>query len=158
YQVTKLYMMKRDGSEPHMLTVSFDRDVQQPRWAPDGKSVYFLSDDHGDTGFYSSSLDGVVKKVAGNMASSLSSYAGGAYFTLAKNGNFATTYGRTDLPGDIAVGSIANPALKTITAVNEGLLAGRELGKVEEINWESSKDKRPLQGWIIKPPNFDPSK
>jgi dipeptidyl aminopeptidase/acylaminoacyl peptidase len=158
YQVTKLYVMHRDGSEPRMVTVSFDRDVQQPHWAPDGKSVYFTSDDHGDTAFYSSSLDGSVKKLAGSMASSLSSYAGGAAFSIAKNGNFAATYGRTDLPGDIAVGTLANPSFRQITSVNEGFFAGREIGKVEEINWESSKDHRPVQGWIVKPPDFDASK
>jgi len=158
YQVTKLYVMKRDGSESRMLTVTFDRDAQQPRWAPDGKSVYFLSDDQGDTAIYASSLDGVVKKQAANIGSGLSSYGGGGSLSIAKNGNLATTSARPDLPGDIAVANLGNPTLKMITAVNEGLLAGRELGKVEEIRFESSKDKRPLQGWIIKPPNFDPSR
>ena len=158
YQVTKLYVMRRDGSESRMLTVTFDRDVQQPRWSPDGKSVYFLSDDHGNTGLYSSTLDGVVKKQAGNIGSTLSSYSGGGAFSVAKNGNFATTYARPDVPGDIAVATLANPNLKVVTAVNEGLLSGRELGSVEEIRYKSSKDQREMQGWIIKPPNFDASR
>ena len=158
YQVTKLYVMKRDGSESRTVTVTWDRDVQQPRWAPDGRSIYFLSDDQGNTGLYSSSLDGVVKKQAANIGSTLSSYNGGGALSIANNGNFATTYARPDAPGDIAVATLGNPSLKVITAVNEGLLTGRELGKVEEIRYESSKDKRPIQGWIIKPPNFDPSR
>jgi acylaminoacyl-peptidase len=158
YQVTKLYVMRRDGSEPRMVDVSFDRDAQQPTWAPDGKSIYFLSDDHGNTGLYSSTLDGVVKKAAGNLASTLSSYSGGAALSISKNGNFATTVGSAENPGDVAVASLANPSLRTITAVNLGLLSGRELGKVEEIRWKSSKDQREVQGWIIKPPGFDPSK
>jgi acylaminoacyl-peptidase len=158
YQVTKLYVMRRDGSEPRMVTVAYDRDVQQPRWAPDGRSIYFLSDDRGNTGLYSSSLDGVVKKVGSNIASTLNAGGGGSTLSVARNGNFATTVGRPDLPGDIAVATLANPSLKTITAVNEGLLSGRELGKVEEITYESSKDHRPIQGWIIKPPGFDPSR
>jgi dipeptidyl aminopeptidase/acylaminoacyl peptidase len=158
YQVSKLYVMKRDGSDPRMVTVSWDRDVQQPRWAPDGRSIYFFSDDQGNTGMYSSSLDGAVKKVAGSIGSGLNAGGGGAVLSIAKNGNFATTQARPDLPGDIAVATLASPALKTITAVNEGLLSGRELGKVEEIWYESSKDKRKIQGWIIKPPNFDASR
>jgi len=158
YQVTKLYLMKRDGSEPHMLTVTWDRDVQQPHWAPDGRSIFFLSDDHGNTGLYSSTLDGVVKKQAVNIGSTLSAYGGGGSLSIAPNGNFATTFARPDVPGDIAVASLASPSIKVITAVNEGLLAGRELGSVEEINYESSKDKRQIQGWIIKPPNFDPAR
>jgi dipeptidyl aminopeptidase/acylaminoacyl peptidase len=159
YQVTHLYLMRRDGSESRMVAPAWDRDVSQPRWAPDGRSIYFLSDDHGDTGLYSSSLDGVVKKLGANIASGLNAGGGGGNgLSIAKNGNFATTLGRPDLPGDIAVATLANPSLKTITAVNEGLLSGRELGKVEEITWESSKDKRTIQGWVIKPPNFDPAR
>jgi dipeptidyl aminopeptidase/acylaminoacyl peptidase len=155
YQVTRLYVMKRDGSDSHVVTAGWDRDVQQPRWSPDGKSIYFLSDDHGNTLLYSCSLDGVVKKQAANLTSSLSSYSGGGFLSIADNGNFATTFGRSDLPGDIAVATLANPSLKVITAVNEGLLAGRQLGKVEEIRFESSKDHREIQGWIVKPPDFD---
>lgn len=158
YQVTRLYLMRRDGSDSHMLTVSFDRDVQNPRWAPDAKTIYFTSDDHGDTAMYSSSLDGVVKKYSGNMASTLSSYAGGAAFSIAKNGNFAAAYGTPSIPGEIAVGTLASPSLKTITAVNQGLFAGRVLGSVQEIDYESSKDHRTIQGWIIKPPDFNPSR
>jgi len=34
--------MDRDGSRPRLLTTKLDRDVQNPRWAPDGKGIYFL--------------------------------------------------------------------------------------------------------------------
>lgn len=159
YEVTKLYVMKRDGSGSRMVTVTFDRDVQQPKWAPDGKGIYFLSDDHGNSALYWSSLDGSVKKFAGNVGSGYSAYAGGGALSIASNGNFAVTYARPDVPGDVAVGNVASAdKLKVITAVNEGLLAGKTLGTVEEIRYPSAKDKREIQGWILKPPGFDPSK
>ena len=158
YTVSKLYIMNRDGSGSHKASPTWDRDVAEPRWAADGKGLYFLSDSNGNTGFYYTTLDGVVKKLAGNIGSSLSAYAGGGYFSLAANGNFATTYARPDVPGDVAVGTLAYPSPKPITAVNDDLLTARDLGQVEEIWYESSKDKRKLQGWIIKPPGFDASK
>jgi len=34
----------------------------------------------------------------------------------------------------------------------------KELGQVEEIWWQSSFDKRRVEGWIVKPPGFDASK
>jgi len=46
------------------------------------------------------------------------------------------TRGRS-VPGDIAVATLANPNLKVVTAVNEGLLSGRELGSVKEIRYKS---------------------
>jgi len=62
YQVTKLYVMRRDGSESRMLTVTFDRECAaaavESGWK---KNVYFYRYDHGNTGFYSSTLDGVGK-------------------------------------------------------------------------------------------------
>ena len=158
YQVSKLYLMERDGSRPRLVTAAWDRDVQQPRWAPDGRSVYFLSDDKGNTGLYRASLDGEVTKLAGGMGSSTGASGGGAALTIARNGNFAVTCTRPDLPGDIGVGTLAAPVVKMVTAVNEGLLAARTLGAVEEIWYESSKDKRRIQGWILKPPSFDPAR
>ena len=158
YQVQKLYIMNRDGSGAHQVTVTWDRDVLQPQFAPDGKGVYFLSDDHGNTGMYYSTLDGSVRKLAGNIGSSTSAYGGGGSFSIARNGNFASVYARPDVPGDVAVGTLSNPALQVVTAVNEDLFAGKELGKVEEIWWDSSRDNRKVQGWILKPPGFDPSR
>jgi acylaminoacyl-peptidase len=42
--------------------------------------------------------------------------------------------------------------------VNEDVLSDRTLGQVEEIWYESPKDGRKIQGWIIKPLEFDPAK
>ena len=45
-----------------------------------------------------------------------------------------------------------------ITRLNADLFDHKELAEVEEIRFESSYDGRPLQGWIAKPPGFDPSR
>jgi hypothetical protein len=37
-------------------------------------------------------------------------------------------------------------------------LADRALAEVEEIRFESSHDSRQIQGWVAKPPGFDPEK
>jgi acylaminoacyl-peptidase len=42
--------------------------------------------------------------------------------------------------------------------VNQDLLAQRTLGQVEEIWYQSSHDGLDIQGWIVKPPGFDPSR
>lgn len=159
YQVTQLFVMNRDGGGSRVLSGSFDRDVAVPRWALDGSGIYFTSNSEGNTGLYFISLDGKVKKLLDNLGSGTSAYSGGGTFTIAKNGAFAVTLCNTQNPGEIATGNLSNPAVtKTLTAVNEDLFAGKQLGQVEEIWYESSKDKRKIQGWIIKPPQFDASK
>ena len=45
-----------------------------------------------------------------------------------------------------------------LTFLNKDLFDYKKLGEVEEVWFESSFDKRQIQGWIIKPPNFDDSK
>jgi acylaminoacyl-peptidase len=158
YQVRKLYVMNRDGSDAKLLSGSFDRDVVNPRWGPDGFGIMFHSADKGNTGLYVSTLAGSIRKLTDNLGSGGSAYGGGSAFTVSKNGMYACTYSRPNVPGDIATGSCASAETQVLTNVNEGLLSGRTLGQVEEIWYESSKDKRKIHGWVIKPPGFDASK
>ena len=65
---------------------------------------------------------------------------------------------RPAIPSDLAVGNIKGGQPKVITTVNADLFANKELGKVEEIWYKSSHDGLDIQGWIMKPPGFDPSK
>lgn len=158
YQLTQLSVMNRDGSNARVISGKWDRDVANLAWALDGSGLYFTSDDQGNTGLYFITLSGEVKKLMTNLGSSTSAYSGGAAFSLARNGQVAFTYKTPAVPGEIAVASLSNPQAKLLTAVNEDLFAGKRLGQVEEIWYESAKDKRKIQGWIIKPPNFDPAK
>jgi dipeptidyl aminopeptidase/acylaminoacyl peptidase len=158
YQVRQLYVMNRDGSANKLLTGKFDNDAQSPRWAPDGKGIYFTSAVQGNTGLYFCDLEGNTRKLVGDIGSTTSAYGGASTFSIANNGTYAVTHTRPDLPGEIAVGNETAPGPRVLTSVNKGLLSGRTLGNVEEIWYESSKDHRKIQGWIIKPPGFDPAK
>ncbi len=158
YQVTQLYVMKRDGSGARVIAGDLDRDAANPRWAADGSGIYFTSDDRGNTGLYFMELDGKVKKITSDLGSGTSAYSGGVAFTVAKNGAYAVTRSRPEIPGDIAVGDTRGSSARVLTSVNEDLFAGKTLGQVEEIWYNSSKDNRRIQGWIIKPPQFDAAK
>jgi dipeptidyl aminopeptidase/acylaminoacyl peptidase len=159
YQVNRLYVMNRDGTGSRLVTGDWDRDVSGIRWAPEGNGIYFTSDDQGNTGLYFVSLDGKRRQFARDLGSTASAYGGGAEFTVSRTGVMAFTHTRPDRPGDIAVVNVVTPkSFKVITAVNEDLLGHKTLGQVEELWYESSKDKRKIQGWILKPPGFDPAK
>ncbi len=157
YQVTHLYVMNREGSGSRMLTGDFDRSVGSPRWAADGSGVYVQYDDEGNTKIGFVSLDGSVQVVAHDLGGTGSAYSGGAY-TVAGNGTFAFTYSRPDVPSDIAVGRAGSDEVRLVTSVNADILAARDIGEVEEIWYPSSRDGRQIQGWIVKPPDFDPSR
>jgi dipeptidyl aminopeptidase/acylaminoacyl peptidase len=155
HQTMKLYLMNRDGSGSRSLSDKLDRDVQDPQWAFDNSGVYFRYDEQGDTKIGFLGIDGSFKKLADHLASTLSA-GGSGTFSIAQNGVIAMTYGQTDVPGEVAV--INNGSMKILTTVNADLLAQNRPGQVEEIWYESSKDRRKIQGWIVRPPDFDASK
>ncbi len=64
HQTTNLYVMGRDGSDPHVVTTKLDRDVVTTKWATDGSGIYIQYDDRGDTKFAIAKLDGTVTVIA----------------------------------------------------------------------------------------------
>ena len=58
YQVTRLYVMDRDGTGSRALTATLDRSVASPRWAADGKGVFFTFGDQGNTKLGYATLSG----------------------------------------------------------------------------------------------------
>ena len=155
HQTTKLYLMNRDGSGSRSLSDKLDRDTQSPQWAADNSGVYVQYNDQGDTKLGFCTPDGVCKKIADHVAGSLSAYGGGS-FSVSRTGVIAYTHGLPDVPGDVAVND--RGAMKVLTSVNQELFAQKKPGHVEEISYDSSKDKRKIQGWIVQPPDFDPAK
>jgi acylaminoacyl-peptidase len=158
YTVNHLYVMDIDGSNSKRLAGDLDRDIRSPRWTADSKALYFLADDHGAAQLYLANLDGPSKKITSGVQRLGSAYAGNDPFTISANGRIATTRSTPTEPGDIVAMWPNNPATEArITQVNDSLMADRKLGAVEEITYDSF-DGKPIQGWIVKPPDFDPAK
>jgi dipeptidyl aminopeptidase/acylaminoacyl peptidase len=157
HQVTQLYVADRDGSNPRSLTAALDRDARSPRWAPDGRGVYFLYDDQGNGKVAHVDLLGRVRVLADNAGDGGTAYGGGS-LSVGAGGRFAYTFSTPAIPADVAAGSDGRGDVRPVTALNAELLSRRRLGQVEEVWYRSSVDGRDLHGWIIKPPGFDPSR
>ena len=158
YQVSRLQVMNLDGSGSRVVTGDLDRSVASPVWAADGSGLYFQYDDEGNSKVAFATLDGDMEVLAEDLGGT--SYGrpyGGGSFSVADDGSVALNQTRPDMPGELAV-SVEGGSPRRITSLNDDLLANRTLGEVEEIWWESSFDGRPVQGWIVKPPDFDPGR
>ena len=158
YQVSRLHVMNRDGSGQRVVTSGLDRSVSNPVWAADGHRLYFQYDDEGNSKVAFTTLDGEVAVLGADLGGA--SYGrpyGGGSFSVADTGAFAFNQSRPDMPGELAVGA-PGETVRQLTSLNEDLLGQRTLGDVEEIWWDSSFDGRPVQGWIVKPPGFDPGR
>jgi len=162
YQVTHLYVMNRDGSGSHVLAGDFDRDASDPVWSGDGKGVYFSTADRGNgkVAFVATSgpAAGKVQIVASDLGGGdLGRPYGGGSYSVSAGGRVAYTWTRPEVPADVAVATLGVPP-KVLTQLNGDLLPYRRLGTTEEIRFESSHDRRKIQGWIVKPPAFDATK
>ena len=166
YQNALLYVMNRDGTGARALSTQMDRSVSDPVWSADGRSIYVVVDDQGNTKVARIALDGSWRMVARDLGSGSSAYSGGS-FSVARDGSIAYTLSTPSIPSEVALvpnapaataATAAPPAGRVLTALNADVLAGRTLGAVEEIWYQSSRDQRRIQGWIIKPPGFDPAR
>jgi dipeptidyl aminopeptidase/acylaminoacyl peptidase len=151
YTVSRLCLMDVDGGNKKTLTAGFDRSPVRPVWAADGSGVYFTTEDKGTDNLYFEPLKGGAPRqiTQGNHQLQVSS--------MARNGIAAGVLTSPSEPGDVVVFNLKQPAIKKVTDVNGDLLEARQLGDVEEI-WYDSVGGKKIQGWIVKPPDFDASK
>jgi dipeptidyl aminopeptidase/acylaminoacyl peptidase len=163
YTVSRLYVMNADGTNKRVLTEKFDRSPQGLIWMPDSSGVYFTTEDRGTSNLYLAELDtdGTPHEYTeGNHQLFTSS--------IATNGSAVGTVTSSQLPADVAIfrtlprkgmgpvsGEFFN--VRRLTSVNNDILEGRKLGDVEEIRYDSVGGMK-VQGWIIKPPDFNPAK
>jgi len=157
YQLNQLYIMNADGTNSKMVSGNFDRNIKSIRWSNDGKGLYFQYDDKGDTKIGYMSTAGKVSQKSENLGGlSLGRPYNAASYTVSNNNKFAYTLGSTEHPSDL--GTFYKGNNQRITKLNDDLFSYRNVAEVEELWWESSFDQRKIQGWLVKPPNYDPSK
>jgi dipeptidyl aminopeptidase/acylaminoacyl peptidase len=148
---SKLYIMNSDGSDPRVLTTSLDRTPSNLHWAGDGSGVYFTVQDRGSSNLYFASVRGAARQVT----------QGKHMLTVTDmrpNGTFVGVLTDPQRPGDVVTFDARRPAeLRQLTNVNADVLAGKKIGEHEEI-WFKGADGWDIQGWIIKPPDFDPQR
>jgi acylaminoacyl-peptidase len=158
YQIAQLYVMDINGQNVHALTPALDRDVQLPQWSADGHHIVFQYEDRATIRIASIDLQGKITILANDVAGADVSrpYAGGGSFSLARAGRFAYMRASASAPPALATGTAVGN-VKTISTFNANALGRRTLGRLEEISYASSSGHLPIQGWVLKPPNFSPS-
>ena len=157
YQQNSIYIMRSDGSGKYKIELDLDRNISNIYWSGDDKKIFFQYDDKGTTKIGSTTLDGKLDSVIDEVGGlSFSRPYSGGFFSLSKNNRYSFTYGTVYNPADLAVGYKGSK--NRLTNLNKDLFDYKKLGNVEEIWYESTFDGEMIQGWIVKPPNFDESK
>ena len=157
YARPDLYVMNIDGSAPRNLSARLDRGIETVVWGPDSRSVYVTYPEAGQNVVTRIGLDGSSRVVAtGLTGSGLDRPYSGGEFTVAKNGQIAVTVGDALHPSDVGIAS--GGAVRKLTNLNASSLGAKAMGQIRKIPVTSSYDQRPIDTWMITPPDFDPSK
>ena len=151
WQTADLWVMNIDGSGGRDLTRSLDREVGGGGiWAQDGTGLYISPQDRGTENILFVPLAGAIRPVTtGNHVLNLVS--------ASKTGDLVGVRSSFQAPGDVVkvtVDKKGNAGVVQVTAVNEDLLQGKRLATAEEV-WYPSSGGAKIQGWIVKPPDFD---
>jgi len=170
YSQTDLWLTgATPGSAPKNLTADYDFDIASgiggdqaaPRgqnrkplvWSRDGASIFVVGAEKGSSN---------IKRLtvaSGKLEPVTTGEHDVVAFSATPDGSrIAATLSTQTNIGDLSVLDPGSKAAPTqITRVNEELFKDLQQSTPEEI-WYKSFDGRNIQGWILKPPDFDPSK
>ncbi|MEC7739729.1 MAG: S9 family peptidase [Gemmatimonadota bacterium] len=156
YQTQDLHLMRADGSGKSILLKELDRSVTGLAWAADGSGVYFSYEDEGITKVGFTTTAGGWRVVAEHLGgTSVGRAYGGGNYSVARDGTVAFTYTRSDDPSEVALVT-PDGRQRMVTNLNGDLKSRTQLATAEMFWTESSHDGRPIQSWILHPPDFDP--
>lgn len=158
HQNTLLQLMDSDGNNKRVISSNLDTSVSDITWDANGKGLYFMYDEKGNTKIGYITTSGKITKLADNVGGTTIGrpYASGSY-SVSQNGTLVYTQTRPEYPANLAIVQNKKDA-RLITNLNADVLDYRELGKTEEVWYKSTFDGRDIQGWIVKPPFYDGSK
>ena len=151
WQDAQLYVMGADGGDVRSLTPRLDRTPQALLWAHDGSGVYFSVESEGSRNLWFAPLGGAPRQVtSGVQVLSVSD--------VSRGGLAVGVRSTPQQPADVVSFAVQRPtSVRQLTSVNADVLDGKRLGTLEEV-WYPSVDGLRVQGWILKPPGFDPAR
>src|SRR6185437_6226153 len=147
----RLFLYDRRTGATSDLTKNFDRWVDAFAWAPDSSAIYFVSEDHGTAPLWRVAVSGgePQKVIAGFNDEPAVSPDGHAIF-----------FSRMSIaaPNEVYKGSIPSSGIaeaQQLSHVNDGVLSAVEMTPLESFEFTGA-NKTKVQGFLLKPPGFNP--
>ena len=171
----RLILYERKTGEKKKVTEGADQWVGTFTWMPNSKAVYFSSEERGRVPVYRVGLVPGVTRVAFGSYDDLAFTSDGRGLLLTLMSiEFPNVIGRIDdvneiekmiaearakLPrgSDFARGDISDVLPSIIANPNDPILSQVSMSPIETF-WFTGANNDKVQGWLVKPPNFDPNK
>ena len=142
---THIWVMDASGENRHEIGGELDLRQGAPEWAPDGSAVYFTAQDRGNTALYKLAAAGGAPDVLVRGIGSVGSWSVGP------NDKVSFAFSSAARPAELYVKEGQAAGLgKPVTALNEKVLAGKQLGETEELTFNSF-DGTPIGAYLTKP-------
>ncbi len=160
----RIMRYNRQTGETVELTRGFDLQVDEMTVAPDGKTVYFIAGERGNAPVYSVPLEPdfrkkiatfVVKVFDIDTISNLSFASDGKTMVFASNSMTSPTEIYSASTQGIFIASSTGEYPKTNLSRANNEITG--LKKAESVEWTGAVNTK-IQGFLVKPANFDPNK
>jgi dipeptidyl aminopeptidase/acylaminoacyl peptidase len=131
--------------EGKVLTGAMDRMATQPKFSPDGKSVYFIADDDGTQNLCLVEI--ATQKITRPIGGRLMLYD----YSLSKSGEIAAQITTLERPSEIF--AVPGGKLTRITHANDNVLAKLKISQGEYVKFKS-KDGTTVSGYLYKPLDY----
>ena len=150
YAGVKLAVIPWGGtSAPTLLTGTLDRNILQPTWSPDGKSLYLTVED--DRTVYLGRVPatgGPVEKIIGGRRVVQG-------FSISHDGKIAAVVESPAEPAEVY--AVEGPEPRALSHQNDSLMSVVKLASVEEISVRS-KDGTTVNGFLTLPVDYTPGR
>ncbi|MCK9460502.1 MAG: S9 family peptidase [Proteobacteria bacterium] len=146
-----LVLYDRKSKKRIPLTDSLDSSVSAFSWAPSSRYIVFTAQERGRESVYKVSVpSGVVTRL---VAAGMNADA----FVSADGGRLVFLRQTATRPTEVWVADSSGAKARQLSHVNDGALAGIEMGALEEFEFAGAGGDK-VHGFLLKPPGFDPKK
>jgi dipeptidyl aminopeptidase/acylaminoacyl peptidase len=148
---TRLMLYDRRTGQHHALTQALDRSVDQFLWAPDSRNLYFLAQDEIWRSIYRVPVSGgdAVRLTKETYIGSLALAPDGRTFIAGRQSSTQ--------PTELFALDTNGRELRQLTTTNAALLQQIALQPAEPF-WFAGAGGTRVQGFLIRPPGFDPER
>jgi dipeptidyl aminopeptidase/acylaminoacyl peptidase len=146
----RIILYNRETKKSKELTSGFDLSVGEILWTADSKAVYFTAEEAGNNSIYRVAIaDPVIETVLKGHNVSGVQFLNQNALVFAKQTN--------KMPFEIFTYDFKNKKLTPLTHFNDNILKNFDLPDYEEF-WFSGAQGDSIQGFIMKPPQYEEGK
>jgi dipeptidyl aminopeptidase/acylaminoacyl peptidase len=151
FHLSNIHIMDAAGNAKKLWAGALANSPGDIVWAPDSSGIHYSLGQKGTVNLYFLGRDGKSRQITEG------DHVLGQY-SISGTGQVAAIRSTFHQPPHLVTFDIKRPgAIRTLVDVNQDVLAGKKLGEVEEL-WATSSDGLKVQGWLVKPAEFQTGK